>query len=212
VSKKLTIQHAYDLAAQHDGYCLDTEWRGAREKYMWKCKEGHVWTSLYTDVQQGAWCYHCGIKSRIQKVCLKRENYERLASKHGGKCLVVEKNANNSSTTWQCKNEHVWNSSYSHIRRGQWCPYCAKNYLLSDNDYHIMAAKHNGECLYVGLNALDSTSLWKCEFGHIWKARYANIQQGKWCPICPLGRGRKKIQDIVESIFIGLCVKIISLK
>ena len=27
--------------------------------------------------------------------------------------------------------------------------------------------------------------LWECAEGHRWKATFNNVQQGRWCPLCP---------------------------
>lgn len=56
---KKSIEDMQKLAAEHNGECLSTEYRGAFVHLQWKCAYGHIFSAQPTNVQQGKWCKDC---------------------------------------------------------------------------------------------------------------------------------------------------------
>ena len=90
---------------------------------------------------------------------------------------------------WQCNKGHTWEAIFDSIKRGSWCPKCAKNIKgasqrLTMHNCNEAAKENKGKCLsYKYLNA-NTKMKWQCNKGHIWEATYSNIYQGSWCPKC----------------------------
>lgn len=62
-------------------------------------------------------------------------------------------------------------------------------------DCHMLAEKNNGFCLaqeYVGSKCKIK---WQCSKGHVFMARYNDVQQGHWCPICGREKALKKNRE-----------------
>ena len=51
-------------------------------------------------------------------------------------------------------------------------------------DISKMAKERGGECLSEEYINSSTHLTWKCENGHIWQAKFNDIQQGKWCRKC----------------------------
>lgn len=88
-NKPKTLQDCHDLAAQKGGKCLSLEYQNAFIKMIWKCKEGHQWEAIYSNVYKGQWCPECGHLRRA-------------------------KNSNNSGILfhWKTNEELVWKASW----------------------------------------------------------------------------------------------------
>ena len=82
-----------------------------------------------------------------------------------------------------CGEGHKFSMSRDKLKRGQWCPFCAGKYVDIDK-LHKHAILYGG-CLLSDkwLNSCYKYE-WKCSKGHVWRATWGNIQQGRWCPRC----------------------------
>jgi len=69
-NKKLTINHAIDLAIERGGVCLSSSYKNSSGLLDWKCKFGHQWSANYNNVKRGSWCPYC--------VCLFGETVVRI--------------------------------------------------------------------------------------------------------------------------------------
>lgn len=96
-------------------------YKNAHIKFYITCSNGHRWKTTWNVLQRGSWCDKC-YREQITTTSVKRH-----IKKLGG---VLRKNfcyINNSTKfTLTCPNQHKWKTDYSHIKRGQWCPYCHK--------------------------------------------------------------------------------------
>ncbi|MEK6884518.1 MAG: hypothetical protein AABY22_33105 [Nanoarchaeota archaeon] len=117
---KLNIDYCILLAKKHDGKCLSKMYLNSQTKYSWECKNGHVWDTKYSIVQQGSWCPECiGLKKKTIQYCVE------IATDRGGKCLSKKYINNKIELLWECSNFHMWEARPDVIFRGIWCPKCS---------------------------------------------------------------------------------------
>jgi len=130
---------------------------------------------------------------------------KKIAKEHGGKCLSSEYIDSETKLEWQCKEGHVWKAISKSVKRGKWCPICARintaNKLRGNiNKMKKLAERKGGKCLskkYID----NSTKLkWQCSKGHIWYTTPNRIQQGTWCPICGHKKGAEKQKNTIEDM------------
>jgi hypothetical protein len=72
-------------------------------------------------IKQGSWCPFC---AGVTKGTL--EDMKQVASRRGGRCLSNEYINSKAKLLWQCAEGHQWKASPNHVKRGSWCPECAK--------------------------------------------------------------------------------------
>lgn len=118
---KITIDHMHQLAAAHGGKCLSSTYVNTNSRLIWQCKEGHQWETKAYSILQGYWCRTCSGKTKKTI-----EQMEELAAARGGKCLSSTYVNSDSKLIWQCKEGHQWEALPNVIRRGSWCPHCAR--------------------------------------------------------------------------------------
>jgi len=58
-----TIEQMQEIAESHGGNCLSKEYNGTYTKLHWKCKEGHQWWAVPSDIRRKTWCPTCGFPS-----------------------------------------------------------------------------------------------------------------------------------------------------
>jgi len=95
----------------------------------------------------------------------------------------------NSNHIWECSMGHQWEATPHNIKRGRWCPKCAKEILgnltrLDISHMQDLAKKHGGKCLSKEYNNARVKLRWQCANNHIWEATPNKIQQGRWCARC----------------------------
>lgn len=118
----LTLDHMHRLAAKRGGKCLSKKYQNSFTKLKWKCAEGHVWETPPTNIQSGNWCPACAGKKKHTI-----EDAQKLAKKHGGKCLSKVYINNSLPLKWQCKNKHTWEGTIrSVIIKINFCPRCKR--------------------------------------------------------------------------------------
>ncbi len=197
MNKKSNIEEMKELAKERGGKCLSTKYVNIDTKLRWRCKEGHEWEAIPYTVKKGHWCPKCG---RIKVGDLFRGNLQdmkKLATKKGGKCLSTEYSDSHTKLKWQCKEGHVWKAAPTHIKSGQWCPYCAGKVKLTIEEMQELAKQREGKCLSKEYVNAKTKLKWQCREGHIWEAEASGIKSGRWCAKCT-GKAPLTLEEMHE--------------
>ncbi len=109
------------IAVAHGGNCLSEKYLGNHEKLQWVCKYGHTWWAQPYSVKAGHWCGACAGKKKLTI-----EEMQEIAMHRGGRCLSKQYEGGKVKLEWQCRQEHEWSAIPNSIKRGRWCPVCAK--------------------------------------------------------------------------------------
>jgi len=62
-------------------------------------------------------------------------------------------------------------------------------------DAQRIAASRGGECLS-GAYLPGVHLQWRCAQGHVWRATYASVRQGSWCPACARANRRCTLEEM----------------
>jgi hypothetical protein len=100
---------------------------------------------------------------------------------------------------YRCKNDHIFYALWVNLKRGHGCVYCAGQ-KVDWQKLEDAAAKKKGILLSKVEDYKNNKTklLWKCAEGHEFKANWANIQSGKWCPTCA-GNKPKTVTELQEA-------------
>ena len=190
--KKLTIQAMTWLASERGGRCISPLYVNSNSPLLWECASGHRWSAASESIKKGSWCPEC---AGVRRLTL--EEMQRLAESRGGRCLSTCYLNGASKLIWQCSANHRWGATPSQIRKGHWCPFCARVARLTLHELRQIAAKKGGQCL--SLEYANSSKLlrWRCSVGHEWQARAHSIRAGGWCPACAHNQ-RLKLEEMQE--------------
>ncbi|MDM5332136.1 hypothetical protein QUF56_02635 [Ureibacillus composti] len=189
----ITIKDLKDFAKSKEGECLSENYVNIHHKYIWKCKDGHIWEAPFSRIKSGAWCRSCYIKKQGENpnTSITIEDLKELAKSREGLCLSDKYINSKHNYQWKCKEGHTWEAPYSRIKSGGWCPECnvitraAKKRKYSISDMKKLAEKNGGECLSDEFIAVTKKLKWKCSEGHVWEAIATPIMRnGVWCPVC----------------------------
>ena len=90
---------------------------------------------------------------------------------------------------WKCELGHSWDARISARSTGNGCPFCSgRKTLVGENDLATTNAVLASQALGWNPSEFKEQSnkrvLWRCEFGHEWKAVIADRAAGDGCPIC----------------------------
>ncbi len=114
------------------------------------------------------------------------EEFQAIASEHGGKCL--SKNYVNSETKlkFECDKGHRWTATPPHIKHSKsWCPTCFGKKKKNIEEMQSLANKRGGKCLSKKYESIDKKLKWECIEGHQWEtAPISIIHNNTWCRIC----------------------------
>ena len=131
------------------------------------------------------------------------EELQEIASQRGGKCLSSKYINARTKLEWECKEGHEWEATYHNIKKGHWCPKCAKEVglkrRLTIEEMQEVAKQRGGKCLSTEYKDIHTKLKWECKEGHVWEATPANIRKDQWCPKCGAKeRGEKRKLTIEE--------------
>jgi hypothetical protein len=143
-------------------------------------------------VRNGSWCPDCAAARRRTL-----EQMKQIAASRGGICLSESYRNNATKLDWRCTAGHRWSATPLHIKRGHWCPFCAKCARLTLDVFQRIARQKGGQCL--SLEYLNSSSVlkWRCGVGHEWLARPSSVKAGTWCPVCTRNQ-RLNLEEMQE--------------
>jgi len=119
--RKKNLKDAQLLAQKKNGVCLSTQYEKCNATMQWKCEKGHIWSTSYSQIQKGRWCPECNSPKKITL-----EDAQFLARRKNGVCLSTKYENNKTIMQWKCEKGHIWDTSYSSIKRGSWCPKCGR--------------------------------------------------------------------------------------
>ena len=131
----------------------------------------------------------------------KIDYFKALAIEKNGECLSTAYKTLNTKLKWQCSKGHTWESIPNSILRGTWCKVCAGKTKKNIQDMQELADARGGQCLSKNYINGKTKLIWECANGHIWEAKYDNIQQGKWCPDCSTGLSERICRTYFEEVF-----------
>jgi len=122
-----TLTEMKQVAEMKGGKCLSSKYINLKSKLRWQCKEGHKWNASPSSIiHVKSWCPKC---AKIVQADRQRGNIEtqrEMARNRKGKCLSkIYVNAR-TKLKWKCEKGHIWEAVSDSIRRGRWCPCCAK--------------------------------------------------------------------------------------
>lgn len=124
------------------GFTLVGEFQGSNRKMVLSCPNGHEWSCTLVNFKRTKFgCPDCSQVAN-QYTRTKTRKYTvhdicTLAAKRIGECLsLVGQPADHRISTvergqFKCADGHEWETPYSSIVRGHWCPQCAFGKKLS---------------------------------------------------------------------------------
>jgi hypothetical protein len=177
------------IAKERGGLCLSETYIEQRGKLRWQCSEGHNWDAKTVEIKKGSWCPFCVGKKVWSpgqtESDARLEECRSIAKTQGGDCLSSEYVNRTLNLQWRCSNGHEWEATPSNIKRGSWCPICARDAQRgSIEECNSIARSRGGMC--VSTEYLDALSKvrWRCSQGHEWDAKPNSVKRGSWCPTC----------------------------
>jgi hypothetical protein len=177
--RKSTLAQMRRLARGRGGKCISSRYTDSRTHLSWKCRVGHRWRAIPTNVTQGSWCPDCAHRKRLTL-----GEMRTLAARRGGECVSDRYVNNETKLRWRCAAGHEWEAAPGLVKGGRWCPHCARVARLSLNAMAAIAVSRGGRCLSTEYVNVETPLSWKCGGGHQWTATPASIRSGSWCPSC----------------------------
>ena len=172
--RKSTLPAMRRLAKRRGGRCLSRRYIDSRTPLSWRCRLGHCWKAMATNVSKGSWCPECAHRKRLTL-----GEMRALAERRGGECLSDRYINNRTKLAWRCATGHQWEAAPGLVKGGRWCPYCARVARLSLDGMAAMAAFRGGRCLSTEYFNINTPLLWRCKEGHQWTATPASVRGGK---------------------------------
>jgi hypothetical protein len=176
---KLGIEEMMALARKRGGRCVSTLYVNSTVPLRWECARGHEWNAVPASIRKGTWCPDC---AGVRRLTL--EQMTKLAKSRGGRCLSKRYCNTATRLEWRCSVGHEWSATPLQVRKGHWCPFCARVARLTLPLLQRIAAQKGGLCLSFTYVNSSHPVRWKCAAGHEWLARAHSIQGGNWCPVC----------------------------
>lgn len=185
------IDQLHQIAEERGGECLSCQYKGATKKLLWECAKGHQWEAAPDSIKRGTWCPYCAGRAKLTIV-----EMHKTARDHGGMCLS-DKIA--TKLLWECSEGHRWEATAANVKRGTWCPHCARTVKRTIEEMHRLAEDRGGRCLSDVYKSGHAKLRWECSKGHQWEAGSANIRlYGRWCPVCA-GNVKRTLEDMQSA-------------
>lgn len=199
---KLGIATMMALARERGGRCISTLYVNASVPLLWQCANGHRWSAVPASIRKGTWCPDCvGIRR------LTIEQMKEMAKSRGGRCLSELYRNSASKLNWRCSAGHEWSAAPLQVKKGHWCPFCARVAPLTLAILQQIAAQRGGRCLSITYVNSSRPLRWNCAAGHEWLARASSIRAGNWCPVCARNQrtGLAEMREIARERG-GMCL------
>lgn len=179
------------------------------KKVWWKCAKGHEWEAVIgSRTANNNGCPYCSGKKILigindlasQDPLLSSQwNYDKnagLTNGNGQDISTPDKVSlySNQNVWWKCSKGHEWKSPVNRRSKGNGCPYCSDQLVLSGyNDLLTTKPQLVEEWNYEKNTTITPKEIvagsnkkvwWKCSKGHEWETSVANRTRGTGCPFC----------------------------
>lgn len=179
-----------DLASEAYEWDPRTLTKSSNKVVMWECKLGHIWRASVSNRSKGNGCPTCGGKKALagfNDLATKRPEIAKEAYEWDP--TTVTEGSTSRKYEWQCPKGHIYKSTVANRTRGNGCPYCSFQKVLSG--FNDLATTHPHLVQYVDgwdptkvIGGTDKKLNWKCELNHRWIRSGSGMIGSKGCPIC----------------------------
>jgi len=181
----------------------------------WKCEIGHKWEAKICNRSNGKGCPVCANLRIIPGFNDLQTFYPELINEwnyYKNNPLLPNQQApySNKKVWWRCEKGHEWESKICNRSKGQGCPYCSGNRIITgENDFETKypnLAKEwnynkNGDLVPRNVAQCARRKVWwRCEKGHEWQAAIYNRIREPNCPYCIGKRVAKGENDLLSLI------------
>lgn len=169
-----------------------------KQKSDWECSEGHTWKASWDNVKKGSWCPTCAGQTKPTL-----DTLQAFAKVKKGTLISSIYVNNREKLEWECSEGHIWKASWNSIQHmSSWCPTCANLAKPSIQSLLEYAQSNQGLLLSTVYTNNRQHLLWKCFYGHEWKASsHAVVYQGHWCHVCASTKSERESIDFTEKFF-----------
>ncbi len=166
----------------------------------WRCSEGHVFSSTFNRIDQGARCSVCNprksparskvdYRAKADARRLRESDYHGMAESRGFKWLGPAVLKAQQKTEWICSQNHRWWAPYASLQQGRGCKKCASitgatKQSHPPEKYFELAAIRGVSWLGPKVRSVQTKTRWQCACGCTWEAAYASVNSGSGCPKC----------------------------
>jgi len=180
-----------DIASEAYGWDASTVVAGSRQKKIWKCNEGHLYSATVKNrTSNGSGCPVCGGDQVLAGVNDLKTRFRNIASEAYGWDASTVVAGTNQKKDWKCNEGHLYSATVKNrTSNGTGCPVCSgKQILVGFNDLQTKFSDIASEAYGWDPSTVTSVSGqkkdWKCKEGHIYDATVANRTNGSGCPTC----------------------------
>ena len=206
-SRRLSIDHAIQIAKERNGECLSSEYKNNQEKLLLRCQEGHEWEAPLGLIKQGRWCPHCSGN------ILDMGDMQKRAMRIGCECISAVYLGATTPHEWRCITKgHVFIMKPVEVLSLKGCPRCDSEFTVKRLEEGMVrcqevAAKRGGRCLSMDYVDTRTKLRWQCTQGHTWDAVPSAIFAGGWCPLCSQLWGFSVSNGILNSIYFTIVTR-----
>lgn len=136
-------------------------------------------------------CMYKNCKGRGKGFCVAK--LKKSAAERGGTLVSCEYHNSRTPVVWKCAKGHVWEATADNVvRKGSWCPTCAKKKKrLTLEEMKETAEEMGGWCLSEKYIDAQTKLTWRCAKGHTFdmapnnvRRRPGSSRKPSWCPVC----------------------------
>ena len=193
-----------DIAAEAYGWDPSTTTAGSNQRKDWKCKEGHIYTSMVASrTGHKSGCPFCSGRQALKGFNDLQTQFPDIASEAYEWDPETVTKGSEQKKDWRCKEGHIYSSTIdSRTKKGSGCPVCSGNQVLKGfNDLQTkfpdIAAEAYGWDPSLVMPSTVKKKDWKCKEGHIYYSTVnSRTSQGRGCAVCSGNQVLKGFNDL----------------
>ena len=180
-----------DIAAEAYGWDPTTVTRGSEQKKDWKCKKGHIYSSVVKSRTKGSGCPVCDGKQVLAGFNDLKTKFPEIAAEAYEWNPETVTAGSGKKQEWQCKYGHIYSSTVGDRTGNEsGCAVCSGQQVLKGfNDlktkFPDIAAEAYGWDPTTVVAGTKQKKDWKCIEGHIYSSTVNNRTSNEsGCPTC----------------------------
>ena len=135
-----------DIASEAYGWDASTVVAGSRQKKIWKCNEGHLYSATVKNrTSNGTGCPVCSGKQILVGFNDLQTKFSDIASEAYGWDPSTVTSVSGQKKDWKCKEGHIYDATVANRTNGSGCPTCAEHGFDPEKDAWFYLMERPGE-------------------------------------------------------------------
>lgn len=196
MGRKFTYQDVKEYVESF-GYKLLSKEYNPKEKILVQCDKGHIYEVKFYSFKNGSRCPKCKSEKQRKMYSFDYDYVKEYIESFNYKLLSDEYINNRTKLLIQCKEGHIYETTFDTFKSGSRCRKCSGSEKHTYEEIKDFLSQFNYKLLSDEYKDNKTKLKMECPKGHIVELKFNHFQSGVRCSKCRRSKGEERISNFL---------------